>query len=822
MRIEITAGLALITALTACQASGPEVLVVVDTDLAVPGDFDGLYAGLSEDQAAGPDDDRWQPIGLGAVSWPFSFVARPGHGGPVGIHLEARRGDEPILRRQVVIDVPESGTYRAAMFLAGACRTTRCPEGQSCGERGCVDVAIEQRQAVAGQELADLCHPGATQCRNDGGAQLSCPVFGEPPVEEVCPSGASCEASSGRCQPSGPRHLVTVVRSGPGAGRVTSNPTGLDCGTSCTLEVAGGTSLSLQVIPEQGSIFGTWRGACLGQANPCTIMVNGPVQVEAELITGGSGPSLSVSLSGTGSGRISSGDARIDCGNTCDASYTQSTPVVLTAEASSGSHFVAWTGPCTGSGNVCNVTVGSPIHVDATFMKDNTGAPGPYDFNGDGPSDLIFAAPRRDGPNGVDSGRVYVIFGPPPNVNSGAELAPLHYDGPGPNARFGEAVAFAPDLSGDAQPDLVVGAPGFNGGKGGLIVIPGGTRLIGTLNGAFPTDARIIDGDEPESGFGATILTDLDYNKDGHLDLIVGAPGTATVGGKVYVFFGSATGLTAVSTSQASVVILGEVGDRFGSSLASAPDLDGDGADELLVGAPEGGAATPTGRAYVFKGASEVPNRGVETADMAISGFPGSRLGAAIAGLGDFNGDGRGDFAVGAPGRNTVYLFFGMRAGFTDANSAQRILAGNGLFGIALNGKHDYDGDGFLDLVVGSPDDGGPGFGRVSLFRGRQPSSAPDFTVGGNCAGASTCTQEGFGSSVGPAGDLDGDEILDLAVGSRFGGGVAGPSGRGRVTVHRFAAGASSEQWSEDGFVRVIGEAEAQGGCTTVLGGRSL
>ncbi|MBK6689200.1 MAG: FG-GAP repeat protein [Deltaproteobacteria bacterium] len=814
--------LPLCVALTACQAAGPEVLVVVGSDLQIPAELDAIYAGFSEDPALAPDGDRWERVPF-ADLLPASFVVRPGNGGPLGLYLEARAGDTPVLRHRVVADVPDTGTYLVPMFLAAACRTMSCGAEQTCSELGCVDPVVEEkRQVEAGRELDGLCSPGLAGCNTSRTSRIYCPVFGEPAVEEACNNGDTCNPQNGRCESNVPQYQVTVTRTGPGVGRITSEPEGLDCGQSCSLRVAAGSTVRLLAIAEQGSGFGAWRGACAGQGTPCTLVVNNNVQVEAEWITN-SGPMLTVQLQGNGSGRVISGDSRIDCGTTCSAQYIQNTPVVLTAEPLSGSHFVSWTGPCSGSGNRCNVTVNGAMQVQASFQKDTSGAPGPYDLDGDGQSELIFSAPRKDGPNGTDAGRAYVIFGPAPNPQSGAELAPLHYDGPGANGRFGEAIAFSPDLTGDNQPDLVVSAPGFNNGKGGVIVIPGGTTLIRTLNGGFPTNAVIIDGVTNNSGFGATLVTDVDLNKDGRADLVVGAPGGGTVVGQVYVFFGSPTGLNVNSAASADVVLTAaEPNDHFGTAIAGAPDLNGDGADDLIVGAPEGGVPTPTGRVYVFFGGSGLVSRGAELADRNIGGFAGSRLGAAVAGLGDFNGDGRGDFAIGAPVRNTVYLFFNDQLGIADANSAQRVLNGQGFFGAALSGRHDYDGDGFPDLVVGSPEDGGPGYGRVAIFRGRQPGAIPDLVVNGNCAGSGTCQLEGFGSSLGPAGDQDGDGVVDLAVGSRFGGGSAGPLARGRITVHHFAPGASSEQWSEDAFLKVVGEPEAQASCATVLGGRSL
>ena len=160
--------------------------------------------------------------------------------------------------------------------------------------------------------------------------------------------------------------MTTVRTTGTGSGNVTSNPSGIDCGSagnSCSATYSNGTSVTLTATPDPGSMFVGWSQACSG-AQPCTLNMSADKQVVA---TFNLLPVLSVSPSGNGSGTVTSSPAGINCGTTCSASYAVGTVVTLSQSASSGSTFGGWTGACSGTTS-CVVTMSSDQSVTASFI----------------------------------------------------------------------------------------------------------------------------------------------------------------------------------------------------------------------------------------------------------------------------------------------------------------------------------------------------------------------------------------------------------------------------------------------------------------------
>ncbi len=179
--------------------------------------------------------------------------------------------------------------------------------------------------------------------------------------------------------------------------------------------------------------------------------------------------------------------------------------------------------------------------------------------------------------------------------------------------------------------------------------------------------------------------THCDLDLDGHPDLGVGAPGSSAV----HVYRGD----NAVPSAIAWATLVGPAGSAFGASVVSAGDVNGDGFPELLVGAPGGDSA------YLYAGSAT----GIATApSMALSGMAGSGFGTSVAGAGDVNGDGFADVIVGAPAINTVYAYLGSSTGLSNAPDVTLTqLAGR--FGQAVQGAGDLNADGFADVVVGWP-----------------------------------------------------------------------------------------------------------------------
>jgi hypothetical protein len=294
------------------------------------------------------------------------------------------------------------------------------------------------------------------------------------------------------------------------------------------------------------------------------------------------------------------------------------------------------------------------------------------DFNRDGYDDLAIGIPKKDvgSPSDVrtDAGGVIVVYGCPDGLGSdcGGEIDQyITENGLGGSLssvaddQFGTSLA-AGDFDGDGFDDLAIGVPNddsFSGGlnAGAAWVVYGSSAGLGGHGSQsshfWHQDRSGVEGvAEPGDRFGASLAAG-DFNGDGFDDLAIGVPsedvGGATNAGAVNVLFGSASGLTAAGDQ-----VLTQAGsdsennDFFGVSLA-AGDATGDGRSELVVGAH--GEDSFKGAVHAFRGTSSGLSRlQVVSARVAGGAQPGDYFGASLA-MGDFDGNGRCDLAVGAP-----------------------------------------------------------------------------------------------------------------------------------------------------------------------------
>ncbi len=164
----------------------------------------------------------------------------------------------------------------------------------------------------------------------------------------------------------------TVMLSGTGTGKVTSNPSGISCSNdgfssdqACSTEFIRTTPVTLTATPGPDSEFVRWTGGCVGTALTCTTTAQGAKNVTAEFRLGRRG--LTVSRSGNGTGVITSSSGGIDCGTSCSAEYDLGTTITLTATAQLGSEFAGWTGACSGDTPSCEVKIDEAKSVTAQF-----------------------------------------------------------------------------------------------------------------------------------------------------------------------------------------------------------------------------------------------------------------------------------------------------------------------------------------------------------------------------------------------------------------------------------------------------------------------
>jgi hypothetical protein len=157
---------------------------------------------------------------------------------------------------------------------------------------------------------------------------------------------------------------LTVSESGNGSGTVTSSPSGIDCGSTCSASFATGTQVTLTAAAASGSSFTGWSGGGCSGTGSCVVTMNSAQSVSAAF---SSGYALSVSVVGSPGGKVTSSPAGIDCGSTCSANFSTGTQVTLNAGAAPAWGFFGWGGACSGIANGCTVTINANTSASATF-----------------------------------------------------------------------------------------------------------------------------------------------------------------------------------------------------------------------------------------------------------------------------------------------------------------------------------------------------------------------------------------------------------------------------------------------------------------------
>lgn len=188
-------------------------------------------------------------------------------------------------------------------------------------------------------------------------------------------SNTTCSVSMTSAQSVGASFSLEPVLSVSvtGNGKVTSNPAGIDCGSACTQAYAPGTSVTLTAAANADSVLSSWTGACSGTGGPtCTITLDAARTVGVSFTLKPVTFLLTVSLAGSGTGRVTSTPAGIDCGSTCSSAYASGASIVLSAVPTASAAFTGWSGACSGSGSTCSVTLNAAASVTATFTPAST------------------------------------------------------------------------------------------------------------------------------------------------------------------------------------------------------------------------------------------------------------------------------------------------------------------------------------------------------------------------------------------------------------------------------------------------------------------
>lgn len=424
--------------------------------------------------------------------------------------------------------------------------------------------------------------------------------------------------------------------------------------------------------------------------------------------------------------------------------------------------------------NLARINGTNGIKLNGIDASDNSGKwiGGGGDLNGDGFDDIIITSRRGDPDGRTDAGETYVIFGRASEaLPAEFELSDLNgrngftIEGIDPNDQSGRSAAFAGDVNGDGIDDLVIGArtANQNGGDGpseayvvfGRDGFYAPTFELSNLDG---TNGFIFYGVEDFGNVGSCVSGIGDVNNDGIDDVAFGADFVNSNGvdaGAVYVVYGTTEGFSASMTAddingENGFILVGPEADATaGKFVASAGDVNGDGIDDFVVGAPgtDAEGRNHAGQSYLIFGQTGNFDALMDLGDLdGTNGVifhgaaAGDDSGNSINAAGDLNGDGFDDLIIGSflsdeagTDSGAYYIFWGSGDAFDAEYDLATLAAADGIAftggdtgdnaGRSVAGVGDVNGDGLDDVLVGAPEadpNGRDGAGEAYLIMGRE------------------------------------------------------------------------------------------------------